>query len=516
MGRTRRVTAYSSPSQSGDPPAASRGAVSVRSRLGRVPRQQDVLLPAVAGPSSPSPRREAGKRPRPPPLSPPAKRAPPTPVEEDGPLQLILQEMRRISQRVGALEQGASEAETEAAPPVERPPLAPSCSAGVVRRQPLPGCSSLAPPPPPVVTPAHVPLASEEEEDDWAEPELTLHASGSSDGSLFSPVSGEDERVVEWSATPRMAGECSLLAEVRAAAVELGLADSDEGALADGSSVEGVWAGVPLQQSVPPFPVADGYGAMLRRSWAKVSPTDRYNPGCSVLRKLDYDPVEGLEFMPPVEREIVELTRSKPEQIGDDPVLPNKEDRAADRLVLRAFDGAMRAARVGNLLAISLASARRQAEGLCPHLAATLTSALTLHSQMVRDLGESLSTTVRTRRQLWLRQAPFPVTVKERLIALPVEPGRVFHSSSRSSLDTLSDARQSREKVMQALRGGRPGAPPRRGKPYPKKPAARGAPPAGPAPPSRPPWSSARQPFRGGRAGKSRGGRSNRGGRSGS
>ena len=226
MDRGRRVVVYSpSPSRSGDAATPTRGAVTAESRLGRVRPPspgQATPLNSVAGPSAPRTRSGAGKRSHPLSPSPPAKRAPPTPGDADGPLQLILREMRRISQRVGALEKGDCVVESGVAASRGRPlPVPPASSraprnladsdVSVTEVQPLPGCSSFASPPPPV--PAPVPPASEEK-DSWAEQELVLHASGSSDGSLFSPLSGEDERGVGWEDTSRVVKEVSLLSEV--------------------------------------------------------------------------------------------------------------------------------------------------------------------------------------------------------------------------------------------------------------------------------------------------------------
>ena len=64
------------------------------------------------------------------------------------------------------------------------------------------------------------------------------------------------------------------------------------------------------------------------------------------------------------------------------------------------------------MLAIVLASAPRQAEGASPHLADTLTSALTI-SQIVRDVGKSLGTAIRAHQQLWLKETALPLKGRE-------------------------------------------------------------------------------------------------------
>ena len=462
-----------------------------------------------------------GKRrlPLPPPMH-PAKRAPPPPAGED-PLQLILREMQAISRRVGALEAGCGAPVTSVAGPLECggavPPRAEEPPRGgsspVAGAPPMPR-ATLPNPPSPGPPPGSALPTSEVWEDDSEDVELQLHAQESSDGSLYSLL--EDDPTgrpdVDDGGVGAVVAGSSLLTDVRAAALEIGLASPRDSA--QEVAGQGIWAGVPLPKGDPPFPVAMGYTSMLRRSWGVVNPSDRWNPGCAVLKRLRYDPGEGLETMPPVEREVAEFTPLPPEKREGDPVHPSREGRAADRLVSRAFDAAMRAARVGNLLAISLASARRQAEGVCPRLAATLTTALTLQSQVVRDLGESLSTTVRARRHLWLRESSLPVAVRDQLISLPVEPGRVFNASSRALLESMGEARKARQKVVEALGAG-PKAPPRRG----SGPKGRGGrsvrPPPPPAPSPRPQWTPAKQSFRGGRAKKGRGGKS-RGGGSGS
>ena len=490
---------------------------------GKAPRSSVTPSTSAKRVECPPPPRRSGakgeKRGPPAPLAgSPVKRAPPPPVAED-PFQLILREMQRISQRVGELEAGAKAKGTASGQP---PPASAVSETYSVDGFPSEGdvapsasglsCSHSAQSPPPAPpSPRGRALPALEWEGDSEEAELQLHPSESSDGSLYSPRDGDTPREMDWEEPHEVVPESSLLADVRAAACEIGLISPSETA-AQAQAGQGIWAGVPLSKGDPPFPVADGYSAMLRRSWDAVVPTDRWNPGCGSLRRLRYDPDAGLECMPPVEREVAEFTPIPPSKLDADPVHPDREGRAADRLVSRAFDAAMRAARVGNLLAISLASARRQAEDVSPRLAATLTSALTLQSQVVRDLGESLGTTIRARRHLWLRATSLPVTARERLISLPVEPGRVFNSASRALLESLGEARKARNKVVEALVGAKPKAPPRRGSGSAAR-ASRSVPPAPPTP--RPDWGSAKQSFRGRKAKRGRGGKS-RGGRTGS
>ena len=347
-------------------------------------------------------------------------------------------------------------------------------------------------------------LVAEEWEEDLGDVE-------SSDEDLYAPLGGDPEGYPNTNdeGAEETAAGTSLLADVRTAASEIGLASPRDSA--QESAGQGIWAGVPLPRGDPPFPVAVGYTSMLRRSWSRVDPSDRWNPGCAGLKRLRYDPGEGLETMPPVEREVAEFTPLPPEKLEGDPVLPNPEGRAADKLISRAFDAAMRAARVGNLLAISLASARRQVEDVDPRVAATITTALTLQSQVVRDLGECLSTTVRARRHLWLRESSLPRTVRDQLISLPVEPGRVFNTSSRALLEGLGEARRARQKVVEAL-GAAPKAPPRRGLGARGRGGRRAGPPPPPTPPSQPQWKPAKQSFRGGKTKRVRGGKARGGG----
>ena len=438
----------------------------------------------------------------------PAKRPPPSP--ELDPLEMILREMRAISSRVGLLETGQRQAATGDTsslgmllPRADAHGTAVTAADESLDYQ---AGSSLSPSPSreAVCSQSESPSAAWEEEADQVE--LQLHPSESSDGSLYSPT--DEGARAEASDSGLVERESGLLADIRMAAYDAGLTAP---AVAERPQLgQGVWAGVPLHKGDPPFPVAEGYVSMLRRSWDTVVPSERWNPGCSVLRRLRYDPAAGLEAMPPVEREVTELT-APPSKVEDDPSLPDKDGRAADRLTVRSFDAAMRAARAGNLLAIALASARHQAEGADPRLARSLTTALTLQSQVVRDLGECLAGLVRSRRHLWLGASSFPLAIRDRLVSLPVEPGRVFHSSSRAVLEGVGEARKARRKITEGLKPTKPKAPPR-----PK--ASRGSVPAMVSPlaqldrPQKPGWAPPGRPFRGrkaarGRPSKGRGGK---------
>ena len=290
------------------------------------------------------------------------------------PLQLILKEMRSISNRVGLLETGRRHDAAEdvsslgVLPPRREADVRGAADSAADEPLVYQTCSSLSPSPPPGAACSQSESASAAWEEDTDQVELQLHPSESSDGSLYSPT--EEGARAETGDSGAVERESGLLADIRMAAYEAGLTAptvTERPQLG-----QGVWAGVPLHRGDPPFPVAEGYASMLRRSWDTVIPTERWNPGCSVLRRLRYDPAAGLEAMPPVECEVIELT-APPSKVESDPSLPDKDGRAADRLNVRSFDAAMRAARAGNLLAIALASARHQADNADLRLARSLT-----------------------------------------------------------------------------------------------------------------------------------------------
>ena len=483
------------------------------STLIRPPAAAACSAPALVRPTPPpvaGGKRTAKRRAHSPPPESQAKRRPSPPRED--PLQLLLLEMRAISNRVRMLEAGRQLADTVVSPAVDR--LPPEEEVDVLSADDLSVTEEVAdldPPSPLGGSLAGLPSSTRGcWREDPCDVELELHPDESSDESLFSPAEGSARggAADEGESVERDVG---VLTEIRQAAYEIGLAAQP--ATDQDQPKQGIWAGLPLPKGDPPFPVADGYAAMLRRSWATVLPTERWNPGCVGLRRLRYDPEAGLESMPSVEREVAEFTATPLARLEGDPSLPDKEDRAADRLIIRAFDAAMRAVRTGNLLAIALASARHQADGAIPQVSKALTTALTLQSQVVRDLGECLACNVRSRRHLWLRGSSLPLAVREQLVALPVEPRRVFHSTSRAVLEGIGEARKARRKIVEGLKVARPKAPPRRAASY-KPQASSSSAPTLPPPPPRSQGGSNKRPFRGHKAGRGRGA-SSRGGRAG-
>ena len=124
----------------------------------------------------------------------------------------------------------------------------------------------------------------------------------------------------------------------------------------------------------------------------------------------------------------------------------------------------------------------------------TLSTALSVHSHIIADVGDCLGQLIRSRRHLWLAETSLPPAVRTRLVALPVEPGRVFHSSTREVLEQAGEARRTREKICAAFR---------KPDPSPSTSAARGRggsprlPPLQTRPPFRPARAEAERSFRG-------------------
>ena len=91
-------------------------------------------------------------------------------------------------------------------------------------------------------------------------------------------------------------------------------------------------------------------------------------------------------------------------------------------------------------------------------LSETLSTALLVHSHIIVDVGDCLGQLIRSHRHLWLAETSLPPAVRARLVALPVEPGRVFHPSTREVLEQAGEARRTREKICAASR--KPDPPP--------------------------------------------------------
>ncbi|CAL8361515.1 unnamed protein product [Arctogadus glacialis] len=70
--------------------------------------------------------------------------------------------------------------------------------------------------------------------------------------------------------------------------------------------------------------------------------------------------------------------------------------------------------------------------------------ALSAHSQLTRDVGDSMAAAVLWRRQVWLAQTSLPEAIRTELLNLPVAPGHVFHPESQAVLDRTERAAASR------------------------------------------------------------------------
>ncbi len=116
----------------------------------------------------------------------------------------------------------------------------------------------------------------------------------------------------------------------------------------DPAPVGGVWEGISQKSSAPCIPVADDYTSMLRTAWKKPSQKPQFNAGCRWLANARYPTETGLWDMPPVERVIAAWTALGPVRASNNPRCPRKECAKIDRLVLRSFNAAARAARTGN------------------------------------------------------------------------------------------------------------------------------------------------------------------------
>ena len=102
------------------------------------------------------------------------------------------------------------------------------------------------------------------------------------------------------------------------------------------------------------------------------------------------------------------------------------------------------------MLAILLAATRRSVVKMCcedPDTLSLVDSALTVHSQLTRDVGAAMSATVMAQRQIWLAQTFLPEGVSRDLTRMPVASGRVFHPDSQHLFETAEQSRCTRESV---------------------------------------------------------------------
>ena len=349
--------------------------------------------------------------------------------EENDALRLILEEMRKISQRVSDLENVSS-------------PVLP-CREGPLETKSLTREEGTDPTCPPS---AYV----EESEADV----LDIHADCLSEDSLYSQrePSPLDSEVGD----PLPRGRLEV---VLGAAHDIGLLESPSQAPPPSQDVWASGSGTPSQRAH--FPVAQGFVEALRKYWPGGSPVGSgARRGCAGMRGVWYAPESGLTWMPSVEREVAMLTSLPFGSVSTDPSHPTADGKAADKLLSMAFNAAMRAARAGNVLAILLAAALRQMGGDNAQLLETLSTALSVQHHVTADVGDCLGQIIRSRRHLWLSETSLPPAVRAQLVALPVEPGRVFHSSTRAALEQAGEARRTKEKICAAFRkpGPRPSA----------------------------------------------------------
>ncbi|KAK0154023.1 hypothetical protein N1851_003886 [Merluccius polli] len=240
----------------------------------------------------------------------------------------------------------------------------------------------------------------------------------------------------------------SLMTRVLSAANILGL----EAPTPAPAPVGGIWEGIPCASPLPPVPVPPDYTAMLRSSWGKLMQRPQFNAGCRQLATATYPVETGLGDMPPVEPSMAALTSLGLTGVSPNPRCPRKECAKTDRLATRTFNAAARAARMGNALAITLASLRKTLSRDDQDARALLDAALSSHAQLTRDVGDAMGSAVLCRRQVWLAQTALPEPIKQELLNLPVAPGHVFHPGSQEVLDRAERAAASREAVQRVCR----------------------------------------------------------------
>lgn len=238
----------------------------------------------------------------------------------------------------------------------------------------------------------------------------------------------------------------SLMSRVLSAANILGLQSPTSGP----TSLGGVWEGVSRPNPPHSIPLAADYVAMLRSTWGKPLQRPQFNAGCRQVALASYAAETGLGDMPPVEASIASWTSLGPAHLSSNPRCPGKECAKTDRLATRTFNAAARAARMGNAMAISLAALRRTLPPDDQDAKALLDAALTSHSQLTRDVGDAMASSVLCRRQVWLAQTKLTEAIRTELLSLPVTPGHVFHPDSQGVLDRAEQAAASRAAVQHA------------------------------------------------------------------
>ncbi|CAL8316665.1 unnamed protein product [Gadus morhua 'NCC'] len=186
----------------------------------------------------------------------------------------------------------------------------------------------------------------------------------------------------------------SLMSRVLSAANIVGLQPPTPDPVPQG----GVWEGVSHTSPPPSIPVAEDYTRMLASSWGRASKRPQFNAGCCQLAMTVYPAETGLGDMPPVEASIASCTSLGPARVSSNPSCPRKECAKMDRLVTRSFNASARAARTGNTLAMTLAALRRTLDPADGDAMGLVEAALSAHSQLTRDVGDSMAAAVLCRR----------------------------------------------------------------------------------------------------------------------
>ncbi len=222
--------------------------------------------------------------------------------------------------------------------------------------------------------------------------------------------------------------------------------------MSDPTPVGGVWEGISRINSPPCIPVADNYLSMLRTAWKKPSQKPQFNAGCRRLANTHYPVETGLGDMPPVEQAMASWTALGPARVSANPRCPRKECAKTDCLISRSFNAVARAARMGNALAILLVALRKTMSIEDQDSKTLIESALSAHSQLTGDMGETMSSAILWRRQVWLAQTSLPDAIKAELMNLPVMPGQVFHPGSQEVLEGAEQSITLRETIQRACR----------------------------------------------------------------
>ena len=97
---------------------------------------------------------------------------------------------------------------------------------------------------------------------------------------------------------------------------------------------------------------------------------------------------------------------------------------------------------------MTLAALRRTLDPADGDAMGLVEAALSAHSQLTRDVGDSMAAAVLCRRQVWLAQTSLPEAIRTELLNLPVAPGHAFHPESQAVFDRTECAAASREAVQ--------------------------------------------------------------------